>query len=132
MTIGNTRHPSPVPMHSLRRSRDLRRTMTVSEHRLWHALRGRRLGGARFARQYVIGDYIVDFVCRQHRMVVELDGDQHGRDEGLASDRVRTAFLEQRGYRVLRIWNVDIMENLDGVLQTIAMTLDAARDETRP
>ncbi|TXL69435.1 endonuclease domain-containing protein [Vineibacter terrae] len=123
------RPPAPVPTHALKRTRDLRRDMTDAERRLWHALRGRRFEGVKFTRQYAIGPYVVDFVCRGARLIIEIDGDQHGRDEGVAADDARTMVLEQNGYRVIRFWNAEVLKNLDGVLQVLG---EALRETPRP
>ncbi|MCW5751814.1 MAG: endonuclease domain-containing protein [Alphaproteobacteria bacterium] len=102
-------------------ARALRASSTEAERRLWFALRDRRLGGHKFRRQVVIGRFIADFLCPAHRLVVELDGGQHG--EGAARDAARTAWLEARGYRVLRFWNNDVLENMEGVLVRILAAL---------
>jgi very-short-patch-repair endonuclease len=96
--------------------------MTEPERRLWHALRAKRLNGAKFRRQVVIDRYIADFACRIPSMlIVEVDGETHsGRER---QDAARTAFLEGQGYRVLRFTNDDVMSNLDGVLIMIASAL---------
>jgi very-short-patch-repair endonuclease len=94
--------------------------MTGAERKLWGALRSSRLQGAKFRRQQPIGPFIADFVCQRYRLIVEADGGQHA--ESITDDR-RTAFLESKGYRVLRFWNNDILTNLDGVAQAIAAPL---------
>jgi len=100
----------------------LRRDQTDVEQRFWLAVRDRRLAGAKFRRQATIGRYVVDFLCVQAMLIVELDGSQH--DEAL--DAERTRFLEARGYRLLRFWNNDVIENFDGVLETVAAALGAS------
>jgi very-short-patch-repair endonuclease len=82
---------------------------------LWTRLRGRQLGGFKFVRQEPVDRYYVDFVCRERRLIVELDGGQHS---DRSNDRQRDSNLCARGYRVMRIWNNDVIENLDGVRQT--------------
>ena len=99
---------------SLGFARSLRRNATDAERTLWRMLRNRRLNGRKFRRQQRMGRYIVDFVCQDARLVVELDGGQHANDTP-----ERTQSLEGAGYRVLRFWNNDVLNNLDGVLQTI-------------
>jgi very-short-patch-repair endonuclease len=79
------------------------------------------VAGARFNRQFPIGPYICDFVSRGERVVIEVDGDTHA--HSVESDRIRTRFLESQGYRVIRVWNNDIMENLEGVIERIVQTL---------
>ena len=95
--------------------------MTDAEHRLWYHLRGRRFGQRKFRRQVPLGDYIVDFLCEEARLVVELDGGQHASQH--AYDDARTAWLNKRGYSVLRFWNNDVLGNTEGVLEEIAATL---------
>ena len=106
------------------RARDLRRNRTHAEDRLWQELRGRRLAGAKFLRQYPIGAFIADFACRSLRLAIELDGGQHSDSE---RDRRRTRIIEAHGYRVIRFWNNEVLENMDGVLEMIAAELAIAR-----
>jgi very-short-patch-repair endonuclease len=105
---------------TLVRAKRLRREMTGAERKLWGALRCSRLEGAKFRRQQPIGPFIADFVCQERRLIIEADGGQHA--ENITDDR-RTAFLESKGYRVLRFWNNDILSNIDGVAQVIAAAL---------
>jgi very-short-patch-repair endonuclease len=86
-------------------ARFLRRNETDTEKRLWYRLRRQQLNGFRFRRQHPIGPFIVDFVCLSEKLIVELDGGQHA--EQITADSERTAWLEGRGYRVLRFWNND-------------------------
>jgi len=111
-------------------ARGLRRRQTDAERRLWAQLRDRRLQGAKFARQVPVGAYVVDFCCRELKVIVELDGGQHAMQA--RSDTERTVFLEALGYRVLRFWNNEVLANTDGVLQRIAQALAAARPSPRP
>jgi very-short-patch-repair endonuclease len=104
-------------------ARRLRRTATDAERILWHALR-ERLVSRKFRRQHPIGGRIVDFACPRAKLAIELDGSQHAFRE--AADYRRTLELTHRGYRVLRFWNNDVLDNLDGVLETIRLTLDNA------
>ena len=104
------------------RARELRRDATDAERRLWSALRDRRLRGYRFRRQHPIGDFIVDFACTQHRLIVEADGGQHADNE---ADRRRTAWLESEGWRVLRFWNNDALANTEGVILAILRELSS-------
>jgi very-short-patch-repair endonuclease len=96
-------------------ARKLRRSSTDAEQRLWYYLRDRRFEGAKFVRQFPIGAYVADFACRAAHLVVELDGGQHS----VASDSERTLVIERFGYRVIRFWNNDVLQNTEGVLQTI-------------
>jgi very-short-patch-repair endonuclease len=103
-------------------ARKLRRCQTPAEHRLWHLLRDRRLGDAKFRRQMPVGPYIADFLCVAARLIVEVDGGQHA---GSARDAVRDAWLEAQGWRVVRFWNGDVLANPVGVCDAIleALTL---------
>jgi very-short-patch-repair endonuclease len=94
------------------RARSLRRALTTPELALWTHIRSRRLGGFKFVRQEPIDRYYVDFVCRERRLIIELDGGQHAENP---EDRHRDRTLCALGYRVIRIWNNDVIENLDGV-----------------
>jgi very-short-patch-repair endonuclease len=82
-------------------------------------LRNRQVAGAKFRRQSTIGSFVVDFLCAEARLIVELDGGQHSPE----SDAARTAFLESQGYRILRFWNHEVIGNIEGVLETIARAL---------
>lgn len=107
-------------------SRQLRRRSTDVERLLWSKLRDRQLAGAKFRRQHPIGPYIVDFLCLEQHLVVELDGGQHARR--WRQDAKRDQWLESRGYRVLRFWNNDAMRNVEGVLDRISRVLDGNTD----
>jgi very-short-patch-repair endonuclease len=98
-------------------ARQLRSASTDAERLLWFRLRGRRLAGLKFRRQHPLGPYIVDFVCLEERIVVEADGGQHAAAEN--QDAERDGWLRAQGFTVLRFWNNDIMENLEGVLEAI-------------
>jgi very-short-patch-repair endonuclease len=106
-------------------ARRLRREQTNVERKLWLALRARRFHGAKFRRQQPIGAYIVDFVSFETKLVIELDGDQHGSEDGLAYDARRTQALAGDGFRVLRFANHEVNANFDGVLEAIARALHA-------
>lgn len=99
------------------RTRDLRENQTGVEQLLWSKLRNRQLGGWEWKRQVPRGAYIVDFLCVEAGLVVELDGGQHA--DNVAYDAKRTAYLEGLGLHILRLWNMEIIENLDGVCETI-------------
>ena len=103
----------------VRYSNSLRRHQTPAEHRLWQRLKCRQLGALKFRRQFIIATYIVDFVCLEKNLVVELDGGQHNLQQ--AYDQKRTRVLNQHGFRVLRFWNHEVMTNLDGVLAGIQL-----------
>jgi len=104
------------------RARRLRRASTIAETRLWNRIRSRAVEGHKFVRQEPIGPYVVDFVCREQRLVVEVDGGQHATDK---RDAIRDQWLGDHRYRVLRFWNNDVLRNIAGVLETIAIALDA-------
>jgi len=105
------------------RSRQLRASQTSAEARLWQALRGRRLAQWKFRRQHAIGKHVVDFVSLDGKLVVEVDGVTHSTEQELARDQDRTRVLESFGFLVVRVTNVDVYENLDGVLEMINRTL---------
>lgn len=105
------------------RSRALRSRQTASEAKLWDGLRNRQPGGCKFVRQAAIGPYFADFLCREKRLVVEVDGATHGSDAELAADATRTAALEAVGYHVCR---VDVERNIDGVLEWLLHELERA------
>ena len=102
-------------------ARSLRKNQTDAERKLWHRLRARELCGYKFRRQYPIAPYIVDFVCIEKTLVVEIDGGQHGTMTEI--DNTRTEFLNARGYRVLRFWNNEVLRQLDAVLAKILDSL---------
>ena len=96
----------------------LRKRATDAENRLWFHLKGKNFEGIKFRRQAPIGDYIVDFVAFEKRLVIEVDGGQHAEDEK-DNDMRRDAWLRSQGFRVLRFWNNEVLQNLEGVLETI-------------
>ncbi len=101
--------------------------MTDAERRLWSHLRASQLDGFKFTRQLPIGDFVVDFACRSARIAIELDGGQHANS---ATDNNRTAIIEAHGYRVIRFWNNDVLQNTDGVLTAIQEELNLAHNRT--
>jgi very-short-patch-repair endonuclease len=101
------------------RARNLRRNATPAERKLWNALRLLDLPPGHFRRQAPIGPYVTDFAHHGLRLIVKLDGDQHGRPEGLAKDTRRTAHLSALSYRVMRFWNHEIADDCDGVVEKI-------------
>jgi very-short-patch-repair endonuclease len=108
-------------------ARNLRRNQTHAERTLWFRLRDRRLGGWKFRRQFPIDRFTVDFFCADAHLIIELDGGQHA-DRSIA-DAQRTKVLEAMGYLVLRYWNNDVMQNIDGVLEDIYAALERYRPE---
>jgi adenine-specific DNA-methyltransferase len=101
----------------LDRARRLRREQTDVEKALWQALRSRQLDTLKFRRQHTIGPFIADFCCVKSKLIIELDGEQHALDTD--ADERRSDFLAQRGYRVLRFWNHEVLTNIQGVLERI-------------
>ena len=99
------------------RAQELRHNPTESEARLWEYLRSHQLDGVGFRRQHAIGNYIVDICAPRQKLIIELDGSQHL--ERIDYDSERTAFLESKGYRVLRFWNDDVMTSIDSILMVI-------------
>ena|SRR5438477_1120210 len=97
----------------------LRRQLTKAEVILWSRLRRNAMHGLRIRRQHPIGPYIADFTRLPLRIVIEIDGATHGSAEEIAYDKRREAYFRQQGFRVLRFWNADVYENLNGVLQAI-------------
>jgi DNA repair protein RecO (recombination protein O) len=104
-------------------ARELRGTMTAAETRIWYYLRANRLNGYNFRRQHPFSaHYIADFVCLDKKLIIEIDGERHNDQQEY--DAQRTKFLETEGYRVLRFWNNDVFENMNGILETILITLE--------
>jgi very-short-patch-repair endonuclease len=99
------------------RAKALHRNLSPAEAKLWKQLRAHRMGNIHFRNQHAIGNYIVDFCAPRKRLIIELDGSQHLEQE--AYDAERTSFLESKGYRVLRFWNNDVLNNIDLVLRVI-------------
>jgi very-short-patch-repair endonuclease len=106
------------------RARVLRANTTAAESKLWQALRNRRLAGYRFARQVAIDTFFVDFLCREARLIVEVDGATHGEDDERQRDAARTAALQRLFYRIYRVSNDDVMRNLSGVLNGLLHELE--------
>jgi len=97
----------------------LRQNQTPWETKLWQVLRSRKLKSLKFRRQYKIGRYIVDFCCLSLKLVIEVDGGQHNTDDLKIKDKERQRYIESQGYQVLRFWNNEINNNLDGVVERI-------------
>jgi very-short-patch-repair endonuclease len=102
----------------LHNSKLLRKQQTPWESRLWYFLRGKRFLNYKFKRQYIIGEFIVDFCCFKEKLIIELDGSQHN-DLLLQKDTIRDSALRKLGYKKLRFWNNEIDENIEGVLEKI-------------
>jgi very-short-patch-repair endonuclease len=99
------------------RARSLRRNSTDAETVLWQQLRNRRLHGFKFRRQVPIGRYIVDFLCEEPAIIIELDGGQHA--DQADYDETRTDWLRAKGFQVIRFWNNDVIHSFDAVLERL-------------
>ena len=111
-------------------ARELRKNMTDTERLLWSKLRGKQFGGFKFRKQAPIGRFIVDFVCFDRKVVVELDGDQHA--AAVEDDKKRTEWLNSQGFRVLRFWNHELIEDADMVMEAIWLALQMPPTLTLP
>jgi very-short-patch-repair endonuclease len=111
-------------------ARRLRLNQTEVEKRLWYRLRNRQINDAKFRRQASVGRYIVDFACFELHLLIELDGGQHA--SFTEQDRQRTEWLTSQGYSILRFWNNDVIENMDGVLERIAAELEGRQRPPTP
>jgi adenine-specific DNA-methyltransferase len=105
-------------------AREMRHAPTDAERRLWYFLRDRRLGGYKFRRQHPVGNYIADFACIEGRLIVELDGGQHAEIFQQEKDKVKTAFFTERGFRVSRFWNHQVLNDTQAVLEEILRVLE--------
>ncbi|MFZ5675046.1 MAG: endonuclease domain-containing protein [Pseudomonadota bacterium] len=112
-----------VNRRSIPIARKLRRLSTSAESRLWAELRNRQLGKFKFVRQEPVGEYIGDFVCREARLIIEVDGATHSTEEEMRRDASRTASLEALGYKVIRVQNDDVYNAMEGVLDTLLAAL---------
>lgn len=111
------------------RARKLRNSATDAERRLWQHLRLRQLGGFKFRRQVPLHGYVVDFLCVELKLVIELDGGQHA--DQTAYDEFRTGVLHAEGYRVLRYWNDDVLLRSSDVLEDILRELEAIKGKSK-
>lgn len=108
----------------VQRARQFRKHQTSAEALLWRALRNRKLARWKFRRQHLIDRYLVDFVCLDAKLVIEVDGATHSRPHEIARDSERTRILEACGYHVMRLQNADIYDNIEGVLEAILAELE--------
>ena len=99
--------------------RELRKNQTDAESLLWRSLRSKQIKNLRFFRQYSVGPYILDFYCPKKRLAIELDGSQHKKARAHLYDQERTSYLESKAIRVIRFWNNEVIQNLEGVLGKI-------------
>ena len=114
----------------LERARKMRKEPSGPEAKLWYFMKGKNLGGFRFRRQHPIDRFIVDFYCHETKLVVELDGNSHA--EQREYDAIRTAWLESKGYTVIRFWNNQVVQDTESVLQLILAKCEELSDEPRP
>ncbi len=124
-------HQRPTP-EQRRFAQQLRTQLTDCERLLWRQLRNRHLAGFKFRRQHPLPPYVLDFYCAELMLVVELDGGQHYDDAGREKDRVRTDYLQRKGLDVLRFSNLDVLQNLEGVLAEILRWVEARSPHPNP
>ena len=113
-------------------ARKLRKNQTQQEAKLWHFLRNNQVFGLKFRRQYPIGNYIVDFICKECKLIIEVDGGQHNNSKEILKDAERTKFLNTKGYKVLRFWNFEIDNNIDGVYDAILENICINKNTPHP
>lgn len=106
-------------------ARHLRRRSTDVERRLWNYVRNRQIGGYKIRRQFPVNGYVLDFACEELRFAIELDGGQHNQNAEKIYDTIRTKKLEAAGWQVVRFWNNELLENMEGVLNRILQLLQA-------
>jgi very-short-patch-repair endonuclease len=106
----------------------LRDRATSAEHRLWSTLRNRQLGGLKFVRQFPVGPYFADFLCRDAKLIVEVDGATHVTGAEISADEIRTAFLIAQRYRVVRVRNEEVYDGLDVVLDRLLVLIKERAD----
>ena len=122
---------SPVPERNRRNAKSMRRVMTEGELKLWNELRAHRLMGLGFRRQFPIAGYIVDFACPDKKLIVEVDGSQHGDHAAIVNDVARTKRLEQDGWTVIRFWNDDVLRDINGACDHIVTVAGLAKEDGR-
>ena len=110
------------------RARYLRRSRTSAERRLWRELRQLKQIGCKFRQQVPIDHLIVDFACLSKRLIIEVDGGTHSTDREVASDARRERYSRDQGFRILRVWNSEVRENIGGVVDTIVAALETTPD----
>lgn len=114
--------------NNLNNAKILRKNMTSQERKLWAILRNHKFYGYEIRRQYPIGEYIVDFICRNKQIIIEVDGGQHNEEENIKSDNIRTKYLESKGYKVIRFWNNEIDSNMEGVYKKLMLAFSVEAD----
>jgi len=118
--------------NQIEKSRQLRKNMTPQERKLWCIIRNRQFFGYRFRRQFPLGQYIVDFICREKKIIIEIDGGQHNEIKNIQYDNERTEYLILEGYKVLRFWNNDIDKNIGGVYEKLKEAFEIEGNITPP
>jgi 5-methyltetrahydrofolate--homocysteine methyltransferase len=108
------------------KARELRKNPTDAERKLWIYLQRRQIGGHKFRRQHILGPYIVDFICLEKRLIIEVDGGHH--DEQIAHDVRRSHWLKSRGFRVIKFWNNQVLKEIESVQEVIAEALGVEDD----
>ena len=111
-------------MNTTEKARILRKNMTKQERILWTFLRKKNINNLKFRRQYPIGNYIVDFICNEKKLIIEIDGGQHNENKNITYDQERTKYIESKGYKVIRFWNNDIDNNIEEVYLDILKHMD--------
>jgi len=113
-------------------ARRLRANETDAEARLWRLLRKLEISGSHFRRQVPIGPYIADFACLAARLIIEVDGGTHSTDREVARDVRRERYLKDEGFRIVRVWNSNVGQNLEGVMDTIVAALHTPTPDPSP
>jgi very-short-patch-repair endonuclease len=116
---GNLKQKNAMNLNN--KARALRKNQTDVELLLWQQLRNRRLCSYKFRRQFPIAPYVADFACLELKLIIELDGGQHA--DQISYDNQRSLFLEQRGFKVIRFWNNDVIQNTTGILEAIHLVI---------
>ena len=114
------------------RARQLRRSQTDAERKLWYMLRSRQLNGAKFRRQHPVGSYVVDFADVEDKFIIEVDGGQHNEDSAKKRDAKRTAQLRAAGFTVVRFWDNEVLADVEAVLTRIAQVLGEVKPSSSP
>ena len=110
--------------NNIKHAKEMRSNMTTAEAEMWYRLRAKRFFGLKFKRQVPIGNYIVDFLCPEKMVIIELDGGQHNENQNITKDNERTEYLTSLGYTVIRYWNNDVQTNIDSVLEDLMNKLE--------
>lgn len=118
----------PTPEATLQKAKSLRTNATEAEKLLWYKIRNRQILNLKFHRQQPIPPYIVDFYCEDRLLIIELDGGQHNEE----FDRIRTHFLEEKGYQILRYWNNDVLGNIEGVIEDLMNKMGSIAPHPNP